>query len=157
MSTRPELILFLDLTTRHSAVEQKIKAFLTKWPQYRQKMPLQKMAEMRITPELPVYQKLLEEMFFLMLDGKLKTEAEIVKYLEPHQPPLPVAPPTPARRGRGKKKAAAKAAPQPAQPSERQPTAPQAAAAAAPPPKSETKTAATKTQKTKKEAAVAKP
>src|SRR5689334_5103594 len=110
MSTRPELILFLDVTTRQSAVEQKIKAFLTKWPQYRQKMPLLKMAEMRITPELPVYQKLLDEMFFLMLDGKLKSEAEIVKFLEPHQPPLPVAPPTPTRRGRGKKKAAAAAA-----------------------------------------------
>ena len=110
MATRPELILFLDVTTRQSSVEQKIKSFLTKWPQYRQKMPLLKMAEMRITPELPVYQKLLDEMFFLMLDGKLKTEAEIVKFLEPHQPPLPVAPPTPTRRGRGKKKVAAKPA-----------------------------------------------
>jgi len=110
MSARPELILFLDISTRQSAVEQKIKAFLTKWPQYRQKMPLQKMAEMRITQELPVYQKLLEEMFLMMLDGKLKNEAEIVKYLEPHSPPLPVAPPTPTRRGRGKKKAAAAAA-----------------------------------------------
>jgi tRNA nucleotidyltransferase (CCA-adding enzyme) len=157
MSTRPELILFLEVTTRQSGVQQKIDAFLTKWPQYRQKMPLLKMTEMRITPELPVYPKLLEEMFFLMLDGKLKTEAEIVKYLEPHQPPLPVAPPTPARRGRGKKKAAAKAAPKPAQPSEGQPAAPQAAGAAATPPKSETKTAATKTPKPKKEAAVAKP
>jgi len=110
MAARPELILFLDVTTRQSAVEQKIKAFLTKWPQYRQKMPLQKMVEMRITPQLPVYQQLLEEMFFLMLDGKLKTEAEIVKFLEPHQPPLPVAPPSPTRRGRGKKKAASSAA-----------------------------------------------
>jgi hypothetical protein len=110
MAARPELILFLDVTTRQSAVEQKIKAFLTKWPQYRQKMPLQKMVEMRITPELPVYQQLLDEMFFLMLDGKLKTEGEIVKFLEPHQPPLPVAPPSPARRGRGKKKAVAAAA-----------------------------------------------
>jgi tRNA nucleotidyltransferase (CCA-adding enzyme) len=110
MATRPELILFLDVTTRQSAVEQKIDAFLTKWPQYRQKMPLLKMTEMRITPELPVYQKLLEEMFFLMLDGKLKTEAEIVKFLEPHQPPLPVAPPTLSRRGRGKKKAASASA-----------------------------------------------
>ncbi|PYY15530.1 MAG: polynucleotide adenylyltransferase [Acidobacteria bacterium] len=110
MSARPELILFIDITTRQSAVEQKIKSFLTKWPQYRQKMPLQKMAEMRITPELPVYQKLLDEMFLMMLDGKLKSEAEIVKYLEPHSPPLPVAPPTPTRRGRGKKKAAAAAA-----------------------------------------------
>ena len=110
MSTRPELILFLDVSTRQSAVEQRIKAFLTKWPQYRQKMPIQKMTEMRITPELPVYQQLLDEMFLMMLDGKLKTEAEIVKYLEPHQPPLPVAPPTLTRRGRGKKKAAKAAA-----------------------------------------------
>jgi hypothetical protein len=131
MATRPELILFLDVTTRHSAVEQKIKAFLTKWPQYRQKMPLLKMAEMRITPNLPVYQKLLDEMFFLMLDGKLKTEAEIVKFLEPHQPPLPVAPPTPTRRGRGKKKIAAKAAAAPAPAVPEQPT-PSAQSASAP-------------------------
>ena len=129
MSTRPELILFLDVTTRQSAVEQKIKAFLTKWPQYRQKMPLLKMVEMRITPELPVYQKLLDEMFFLMLDGKLKTEAEIVKFLEPHQPPLPVAPPTPTRRGRGKKKAlAAKAVASAAAPASEQAQQPAEAA-----------------------------
>jgi tRNA nucleotidyltransferase (CCA-adding enzyme) len=124
MSTRPELIIFLDITTRHSAVEQKIKAFLTKWPQYRQKMPLAKMTEMRITPELPVYQQLLDEMFLMMLDGKLRTEAEIVKFLEPHQPPLPVAPPSPTRRGRGKKKAAKPAGPAP--------SGPEGAAAASP-------------------------
>ncbi|MBV9437485.1 MAG: CCA tRNA nucleotidyltransferase [Acidobacteria bacterium] len=118
MSSRPELILFLDVTTRQSAVEQKIKAFLTKWPQYRQKMPLQKMAEMRITAELPVYQKLLEDMFLMMLDGKLKTEAEIVKFLEPHSPPLPVAPPTISRRGRAKKKVAKFATPSPSAPKE---------------------------------------
>ena len=124
MSTRPELILFLDVTTRQGAVEQKIKAFLTKWPQYRQKMPIQKMTEMRITPELPVYQTLLDEMFLMMLDNKLRTEAEIVKYLEPHQPPLPVAPPTPARRGRAKKKSAiAKAVAAPAASAEQVPPA----------------------------------
>jgi tRNA nucleotidyltransferase (CCA-adding enzyme) len=126
MSTRPELIIFLDITTRQSAVEQKIKAFLTKWPQYRQKMPLLKMTEMRITPELPVYQQLLDEMFLMMLDGKLRSEAEIVKFLEPHQPPLPVAPPSPARRGRGKKKVAKAAQPAP--------PAPEGAAAASPQP-----------------------
>lgn len=121
MASRPELILFLDVTTRQSALELKIKSFLSKWPQYRQKMPLLKMAEMRITPDLPVYQKLLDEMFFLMLDGKLKSEAEIVKFLEPHQPPLPVAPPTPTRRGRGKKKVAAKPAAAPAPSATEQP------------------------------------
>lgn len=149
MATRPELILFLDITTRQSAVEQKIKAFLTKWPQYRQKMPLLKMTEMRITPDLPVYQKLLDEMFFLMLDGKLKNEAEIVKFLEPHQPPLPVAPPTPTRRGRGKKKVAAKPAAAPA------PAAPEQAAssAQAAPAQHETKPV----KAAKKEATPAKP
>lgn len=149
MATRPELILFLDITTRQSAVEQKIKAFLTKWPQYRQKMPLLKMTEMRIIPDLPVYQKLLDEMFFLMLDGKLKNEAEIVKFLEPHQPPLPVAPPTPTRRGRGKKKVAAKPAAAPA------PAAPEQAAssAQAAPAQHETKPV----KAAKKEATPAKP
>jgi tRNA nucleotidyltransferase (CCA-adding enzyme) len=154
MSSRPELILFLDVTTRQAAIQQKINAFLTKWPQYRQKMPLLKMTEMRITPDLPIYPKLLEEMFFLMLDGKLKTEAEIVKYLEPHQPPLPVAPPTPPRRGRGKKKAVAKPVAKPAvQPTEQQgeaqPTAPPGTAVA--------QTQAKAAKSAKKEAPVAKP
>jgi tRNA nucleotidyltransferase (CCA-adding enzyme) len=154
MSSRPELILFLDVTTRQSAIQQKINAFLTKWPQYRQKMPLLKMTEMRITPDLPIYPKLLEEMFFLMLDGKLKTEAEIVKYLEPHQPPLPVAPPTPPRRGRGKKKAVAKPVAKPAvqsteQQGDAQPTAPPGTAVA--------QTQAKAAKSAKKEAPVAKP
>ncbi|HVH85918.1 MAG TPA: hypothetical protein VM912_04285 [Terriglobales bacterium] len=154
MNTRPELILFLDVTTRQSAVEQKIKAFLTKWPQYRQKMPLLKMTEMRITPELPVYQRLLDEMFFLMLDGKLKTEAEIVKFLEPHQPPLPVAPPTPTRRGRGKKKALAATAKAAAAPATATTEAPASSSQGVPSAKSEAKPPA---KAAKKEAAAAKP
>lgn len=148
MSTRPELILFLDVTTRHSAVEQKIKNFLTKWPQVRQKMPLQQMIEMRITPSLPVYQQLLDEMFLMMLDNKLRTPAEIAKYLEPHQPPLPVAPPTPVRRGRGKKKAAKLATPAkpagegPAEQKPEQAPAPAAAKQETHPPAKEAKKAA---------------
>jgi tRNA nucleotidyltransferase (CCA-adding enzyme) len=100
MASRPETIMFLDVTTRHQGVEQKIKNFLTKWPQYRQKMPLQIMQEMRITPDLPDYAKLTEQMFLMMLDGKLRSESEIRKYLQPFSPPEPVAPPPPPRRGR---------------------------------------------------------
>jgi len=147
MATRPELILFLDVTTRQSAVEQKIKAFLTKWPAYRQKMPLQKMTEMRITPDLPVYRQLLDEMFFMMLDGKLKTEAEIVKYLEPHQPPLPVAPPTPARRGRAKKKAASATAGAKPAPQSAEPAAPDAAVGKGPKPTAKSAKKGTPAQK----------
>jgi tRNA nucleotidyltransferase (CCA-adding enzyme) len=109
MKSPPERILFLDLITRQQAVANKIKNFLTKWPQYRQKIPVAIMQEMRITPELPDYGKLTDQMFLMMLDGKLRSEAEIRRFLQPYSPPEPVAPPTPSRRGRAKKAEAAKA------------------------------------------------
>src|ERR1700759_1566859 len=51
MTNRPDAVLFNSITPRASAVEQKIKNFLTKWPLVRQKLPFPEMAEMRITPE----------------------------------------------------------------------------------------------------------
>jgi hypothetical protein len=107
MTTRPDALLFNAITPRASAVEQKIKNFLTKWPLVRQKLPFPEMAEMRITPEHPEYKKILDEAFLLLLDGKLRTHNEIVKFLEPYSPPEPPPPPPPPRRGRGKKEAAA--------------------------------------------------
>jgi tRNA nucleotidyltransferase/poly(A) polymerase len=107
MTNRPDALLFNAITPRASAVEQKIKNFLTKWPQVRQKLPFPEMAEMRITPEHPEYKKILDEAFLLLLDGKLRTHNEIVKFLEPYSPPEPPPPPPPPRRGRGKKEAAA--------------------------------------------------
>lgn len=107
MTCKPEALLFLDITTKNSAVQQKLKNFLTKWPLFRQKLPYQTMTEMRITPDLPIYKGLLDEMFLLLLDGKLRTQQEIVKFLEPHSPPLP-PPPQPMRRGRAAKKSVPK-------------------------------------------------
>jgi len=101
----PERILFLSLTTRQSAVDQKIKNFLTKWRQVREKLPFLEMAEMRITPQLPEYPKILDEAFLQLLDGKLKSHNEIVNFLKPYEPPPPPPPPAP-RRGRGKAAAA---------------------------------------------------
>ncbi|HYG99181.1 MAG TPA: CCA tRNA nucleotidyltransferase [Terriglobales bacterium] len=103
---RPELILFLELTSKQQAVTQKISNFFGKWRQVRQKLPLPEMIEMRITPALPEYPKIAEEAFLLMLDGKLRSRTEIVKFLKPYEPPPP-PPPPPARRGRGAKAAAA--------------------------------------------------
>ena len=37
---------------------------------------------MRITPELPEYPKLAEEVFMLLLDNKLRSQAEIIKFLK---------------------------------------------------------------------------
>lgn len=105
----PERILFLSLTTRQSAIDQKIKNFLTKWRQVREKLPFPEMAEMRITAQLPEYPKILDEAFLLLLDGKLRSHGEIVNFLKPYEPPPPPPPPAP-KRGRGKA-AAAEAAP----------------------------------------------
>lgn len=106
MTNRPDALLFNAITPRASAVEQKIKNFLTKWPLVRQKLPFPEMVEMRITPEHPEYKKILDEAFLMLLDGKLRSHTEIVKFLEPYSPPEPPPPPPPPRRGRAKKEAA---------------------------------------------------
>ncbi|HZD30373.1 MAG TPA: CCA tRNA nucleotidyltransferase [Candidatus Angelobacter sp.] len=100
-ATAPERILFLTLTTRNSAVEQKLHNFMTKWRQVRERLPFPEMAEMRITAQLPEYAKILDEAFLLLLDGKLRSHGEIVNFLTPYEPPPPPPPPAP-KRGRGK-------------------------------------------------------
>ena len=64
------------------------------------------MTELLITPQLPEYPKIAEEVFMLLLDGKLRSRTESLKFLKPLAPPPP-PPPPPPRRGRGAKAAAA--------------------------------------------------
>jgi hypothetical protein len=111
MQSRPETVLYAAITPRASAVEQKLKNFLTKWPLLRQKLPFPEMPELRITPEHPEYKKILDQAFLLLLDGRLRSHNEIVKFLTPFSPPEPPPPPPPPRRVRGAKKEAAAAAP----------------------------------------------
>ena len=111
MQSRPETVLFTAITSRPAAVEQKLKNFLTKWPQVRQKLPFPEMAEMRITAEHPEYKKIQDEAFLLLLDGRLRSHNEIVKFLQPYSPPEPPPPPPPTRRGRAKKEGQPAAAP----------------------------------------------
>jgi tRNA nucleotidyltransferase/poly(A) polymerase len=107
---RPEMILFLSLTSRQQAVQQKIKNFFTKWRQVQQKIPLPEMTELLITPQMPEYTKIAHDVFMLLLDGKLRSRTETLKYLKPLAPPPPPPPPAPVRRGRAAKAAAAGAA-----------------------------------------------
>ncbi|MGB7132871.1 MAG: CCA tRNA nucleotidyltransferase [Candidatus Sulfotelmatobacter sp.] len=140
-SARPEMILFLAVTARQQSVAQKIKNFLTKWRQVQQRIPLPEMTELLITPQLPTYPKIAHDVFMLLLDGKLRSRTETLKFLKPFAPPPP-PPPPPPRRGRGAKAAAAAAglsatAPQAAAKGKRgkaKPPVPAAPAAAAPAP-----------------------
>jgi tRNA nucleotidyltransferase/poly(A) polymerase len=105
-----ENILFLSLTTKQQAVDQKLKNFFGKWRQMKEKLPFPEMAELRITSQLPEYPKLMEEAFLLLLDGKLRSHTELMNFLKPYEPPPPPPPPAP-RRGRGKAAAAKGVAP----------------------------------------------
>ncbi|HLX86357.1 MAG TPA: hypothetical protein VKR59_20835 [Terriglobales bacterium] len=110
-SARPEMILFLAITARQQAVQQKIKNFFTKWRQVQQKVPLLEMTELHITPQMANYPKIANDVFMLLLDGKLRSRTETLKFLKPlAPPPPPPPPPPPAKRGRGAKAAAAAAA-----------------------------------------------
>ncbi len=104
-AARPEMILFLAVTSRHQAVAGKIKNFLTKWRQVQQRIPLPEMTELLITPQLPEYPKIARDVFMLLLDGRLRSRTETLKFLKPFAPPPP-PPPPPPRRGRGPKAAA---------------------------------------------------
>jgi tRNA nucleotidyltransferase (CCA-adding enzyme) len=114
---RPEMILFLAVSARQQGVIQKLKNFFTKWRQVQQKIPLPEMAELFITPQLPEYPKIAHDVHMLLLDGKLRSRTEILKFLKPLAPPPP-PPPPPPKRGRGAKPAAAAVTSSPAAPAQ---------------------------------------
>jgi len=101
-SARPEMVLFLAVTARQQSVAQKIKNFFTKWRDVQKRIPLPEMTELLITPQLPEYPKIARDVFMLLLDGKLRSRTETLKFLKPFAPPPP-PPPPPPRRGRGAK------------------------------------------------------
>jgi len=103
---RPEMTLFLAVTAKQQAVAQKIKNFFTRWRQVQQRIPLPEMTELHITPQLPEYSKIAHDAFMLLLDGRLRSRTETLKFLKPLAPPPP-PPPPPPKRGRGAKAAAA--------------------------------------------------
>src|ERR1700723_1654597 len=104
-SARPEMFLFLAVTARQQSVALKIKNFFTKWRDVEKRLPLPEMTELLITPQLPEYPKIARDVFMLLLDGKLRSHTETLKFLKPFAPPPP-PPPPPPRRGRGPKAAA---------------------------------------------------
>ena len=100
---KPEAILWVAHTSKNAGIQAKFKAFFTEWAQAKQKIPYVMMQEMRIVPELPIYNELLDKLFFELMDNKLTTPEEMKAYLEPFSPPAP-PPPVHLRRPRVPKK-----------------------------------------------------
>lgn len=101
-NSQPEPVLWLAFTSKNAAAQAKFHNFFEVWPEARQKIPTQLMAEMRITVDLPEYGHLLNEIFFALIDGKLETEEAMRAFLEPYSPPAP-PPPVTIRRSRKSK------------------------------------------------------
>ena len=94
----PESILWLAHSTKSVPVQNRFKSFFTEWPQARQRIPYALMQEMRITPDLPGYAELVEQIFFAIMDGKLETPEAAKAFLEPFSPPAPPPPVNMRRR-----------------------------------------------------------
>ena len=106
-TANPSAVLWLGLTGKGAATQNKYKNFFSVWPEFKSQLPAVMMQEMRITPEIPRYAELVEKYFYDLIDGKLKTEEEIRAFLEPYSPPAP-PPPVNLRRARATKKAESK-------------------------------------------------
>jgi hypothetical protein len=102
-ASRPEPVLWAAHYSKNTAVQGKFKGFYTEWSQARMKLPYALMQEMRIVPDLPGYDELLDKLFFELMDNKLGTVEEMKAYLEPYSPPAP-PPPVHLRRPRAAKK-----------------------------------------------------
>lgn len=101
----PEPILWLAYAGKNVQVQTKFKNFFTVWPEARQKIPTALLLEMRIVPEMPGYQELVQEIFYQLMDEKLQTEEEMRAFLEPHSPP---APPPPVKISRSRRRGEAR-------------------------------------------------
>ena len=102
-SAAPEVVLWLMFSTRSVTLQAKFTSFTNTWPQARQKIPYVLMQEMRIVPELPGYDELVEKLFFELMDDNLQLAEEMKAFLEPFSPPAP-PPPVNVRRARTAKK-----------------------------------------------------
>lgn len=101
-SYEPEAVLWLAYSAKVAPLKEKFNNFFNVWPEARQKIPMALMAEMQITPDLPEFGKIAEELFFQFMDGKLQTEEELRAFLAPFSPPAP-PPPVVIRRSRGRR------------------------------------------------------
>ena len=104
MKTPAVVVLWTAFNTKSSALQSKFKSFTSEWPQARQKIPYLLMQEMRITPDLPQYDELVDKLALALMDGALETPEAARAFLEPYSPPAP-PPPVSLRRPRAAKAA----------------------------------------------------
>lgn len=91
-SANPEAVLWLFFTGKGAPIQHKFENFFTKWPEARQKIPNAVLQDMRILPDVPGYEELLDKLTFAFMDNELPNEEAVRKFAEPYSPPPPPAP-----------------------------------------------------------------
>jgi tRNA nucleotidyltransferase/poly(A) polymerase len=100
LSTQPQpLLLFLLANSSRAKVQNRVKSFLFKAPQIRASLPRNELQSLGVKPG-PEFERILEQIFALQLDGKIKSHQQLVKELralagikEPPPEPPPSHPP----------------------------------------------------------------
>jgi tRNA nucleotidyltransferase (CCA-adding enzyme) len=119
------LLLFLLASSARAKVQNRVKSYLFKFPLIRARLPRGELQSLGVKPG-PEFERILERIFSLQLDGKIKTHQQLMKELRAlagiKEPP-PAPPPHPPKKGKE-----AAAAPPPHPPKKGKETA------AAPPP-----------------------
>ncbi len=98
-------VVYTAYSSRSTALQNRLKSFLSEWPTAQSRVPYGLMQEMRITPELPDYPDVVEKVIYAVMDGKLETAEAMRAFLEPFSPPAP-PPPVSLRRPRAPRKEA---------------------------------------------------
>ena len=105
MKAPASTVVYAAYSSRSTALQNRLKSFLTEWPTAQGKVPYMLMQEMRITPDLPEYAEVVEKVTYAVMDGRLETVEEMRGFLEPFSPPAP-PPPISLRRPRAPRKEA---------------------------------------------------
>ena len=80
--SQPELILLVLLEYPQAKVQTRIRNYLRKYLPMRSKLPETELQALGIAAGTPRYQKLLEQFFHAMLEGKVRTKTDYAKLLK---------------------------------------------------------------------------
>jgi tRNA nucleotidyltransferase/poly(A) polymerase len=81
-ATPADLILLLQLRFPQKKIQSRIKTFLQKYLPLRSRLPEKELKGMGVAPGTTLYRKILDAYFYEVLEGKLRTRSDQMKFLK---------------------------------------------------------------------------
>ena len=82
VSTPSDLIVLLQIEFPQAKIQSRIKTFLHKYVPLRSHLPVKELEEMGVAAGTPRHQKILDSYFYAVLEGKLRSRPEQLKFLK---------------------------------------------------------------------------